>query len=163
MTVYAFWGSVYDEVIELVPGEGSTTVIDRDRRYIYGLKPQMTKAELVEQYLNVIGNGRLEVESEVIGTGVVVNLVSNYTDEVLETFELIIYGDLNGDGMINNTDVTELRMMNARLKESRFNNPYTYAADVYADDDLTTSDVTLLRMMATKMATIDQVTRERIG
>ena len=163
MTVYAFWGSVYDEVIELVPGEGSTTVIDRDRRYIYGLKPQMTKAELVEQYLNVIGNGRLEVESEVIGTGVVVNLVSNYTDEVLETFELIIYGDLNGDGMINNTDVTELRMMIARLKESRFNNPYTYAADVYADDDLTTSDVTLLRMMATKMATIDQVTRERIG
>ena len=164
MVIYAIWGSVYDEVIELVPGEGSTTVIDKDRHYIYGLKPDMTQEELEGQYLDIVGNGRLVIESDgSIGTGTVVKLVSNYTGDVLETYELIIYGDVNGDGMINSTDVTELRMMNARLKESAFNNPYTIAADVYADNDLNPTDVTLLRLMAVKMATIDQVTRERIS
>ncbi|MBR6313881.1 MAG: InlB B-repeat-containing protein, partial [Clostridia bacterium] len=162
--IYAFWGSVYDEVIELVAGEGSATVIDKDRRYIYGLKPEMTRDELEGTFLNIIGNGRLVIEDNgSIGTGSVVKLVSNYTDDVLETYEVVIFGDLNGDGMINNSDVADLRMMNARLKNSTFNNPYTFAADIFADGDINNTDVSLLRMMNGRLATIDQATRERLS
>ena len=75
----------------------------------------------------------------------------------------MIFGDLNGDGMINNSDVADLRMMNARLKNSTFNNPYTFAADIFADGDINNTDVSLLRMMNGRLATIDQATRERLS
>ena len=162
VTIYAFWGSVYDEVIELEAAEGSTTVIDTQRHYIYGLKTQLTETELVDEYLNVIGNGTLVVHAKdgTIGTGTVVELVSNYTGDVLETYQLVIFGDLNGDGIINSTDTTDVRMMRARLKDATFNNPYTFAADVVEDSNINSSDETSIRMLAARIATIDQVTRE---
>ncbi|MBQ7541524.1 MAG: InlB B-repeat-containing protein [Clostridia bacterium] len=158
ITLYAVWESAD---IRLIVPEGQSTVIDRDRNYIYGLKLGITRAELTEEFLGVHGNGRLEIiSSGAIGTGTVVQLIGVASNKVLETYEIVIFGDLNGDGVINSTDTTDARMMRARLKSAVFDNPYTFAADVIEDNNINSSDETSIRMLAARIATIDQATRE---
>ena len=160
ITLYAVW---IESAIKLVPQEESTTVIDADRHYIYGLKGDITREELENQYLAVQGNGTLVIRGDgAIGTGTVVDLVSNHTGEVLESYEIVIFGDVNGDGMINSSDVTKIRMMNAGLEETSFNSPYTFAADIFADGDINPTDVTYLRMIYANLRTYDQATRSLV-
>ena len=157
ITLYAVW---IESSIKLIPHEDSTTVIDADRRYIYGLKGDITKDELENEYLAIQGNGRLVIRGDgAVGTGTIVDLISNHTNEVLETYEIVIFGDVNGDGMINSSDVTKIRMMNAELETTSFNSVYGFAADIYADGDINTTDVTTLRMVASNLRTYDQATR----
>ena len=157
--LYAVWHGVS---VDLIVPESATTVIDTDRGFIYGLKAGITRDELVNEYLGVVGNGHLEVSTGAIGTGTVVQLIDDYNGNVLEEYQIVIFGDTNGDGLINSTDVTNIRMMNAGLIEASFNDVYTFAADLYPDGNITSSDITAIRMLNAGVADYDQVTREII-
>ena len=100
--------------------EGSTTVIDRERGYIYGLdsagvnawSEHMELTDLIAQgFLEIEGDGRLEYtyfgNNTTIGTGTRVDFINNKTGEIVETFYVIIYGDNNGDGVITYGDLTD--------------------------------------------------------
>ncbi|MBQ7541797.1 MAG: InlB B-repeat-containing protein [Clostridia bacterium] len=158
ITFYAVWNSVE---IKMEGKTGSTTVLDTERKFIYGLKTQITKEELENNYLTVEGNGKLVIVSDgAIGTGTVVELRNSYTNELLDSYQIVIFGDLNGDGIINSTDTTEIRMMRARLQDTSFNSAKTVAADLLNDNNINSTDETNMRMLAARIATIDQVTRE---
>lgn len=101
--LYAVWS--FDGVA-LTAKTDSTTVIDETAGLIYGLAPGMTKAEFESGFVDVLGNGRLEYISESggFGTGTKVELIANATGEVIQTYTIVIFGDVNGDGAITGID-----------------------------------------------------------
>ena len=156
ITLYAVWKELE---IKLVVPEGQTTVIDPDRQFIYGLKGGITQEELVSSYLQVIGNGELEMDVGAVGTGTEVRLVNKDTHALLATYTIIIFGDVNGDGLINSTDYTKMRRIAAGLEEVSFNTPYGLAADLMADDDVNSTDLTYMRAVSAGLNEYDQANR----
>ena len=99
--------------IGLVPVEGSTTVIERggnsfDDWFVYGLKTRLRDTALSD-YITVKGDGYYEaipVYVSYFGTGSVINVYNSETNELLESFNVVIFGDINGDSMISSADAS---------------------------------------------------------
>ena len=100
--------AIFERVpVKLIPMEGSTTVIDDETMAIYGLQRYATEEILRDSYLDVEGDGYFTVtpsKKTACGTGTVIELYDNVTGELLETYTIVIFGDLNGDSNINNSD-----------------------------------------------------------
>lgn len=93
--------------VELIPMAGSTTVIDRDNMVIYGLEVYLDEDLLRSTYLDVEGDGYFTVTpvaNGCYGTGTVIELYDNVTGELLETYHIVIFGDVNGDARITSVD-----------------------------------------------------------
>ena len=121
--------AVYRRVkVMLIPkNDTCTTVIDRNGLtvddyvegesvwYVYGLEEILKDTLLLAEYIDVQGDGRIEIEYKErgegathapwVGTGTVITVYDNVTDRPVESFYIIIFGDLNGDSFINATDV----------------------------------------------------------
>lgn len=143
--------------------EGATTVIDTDRKFIYGLKLMITESELLNDYLCVSGNGRLEIATDngFIGTGTKVHLVDNATDETVDTYTIVLFGDIDGDGLISNQDIAELKNRNAQVASYSMDEASAFACDLMVDDMITNQDVSIIKNLFAGIITIDQVTREQ--
>lgn len=114
--LYAVWGEIVVEVVELVSKEGSTTVIDRNNGYIYGIDESLSKTGFTNNYIAINGSGRVEclMSGNRVGTGTVVNFYNDTTGELIESFIVIIFGDVDGNGIVNARDISAA---NAGLSE----------------------------------------------
>lgn len=148
---------------ELVVPEGTTTVIDTDRHFIYGLKLSVTQTELLNDYLGVTGNGHLELDSNMgyVGTGAKVRLVDDASGETAAEYTVILFGDLDGDGMVSNQDIVAAKNMNAQIIEYTMDEATAFAADLFEDGMLSNQDITILKSMQAGLITLDQATREQ--
>lgn len=163
MTIYAVWEEIVVPDLELTTAESSTTVIDRNGGFIYGLKEMITEEEMNNNYLQVIGNGHLEYEyNGYIGTGAIVKLIDDATGEVVETFQVVIFGDLNGDGMINNQDIITAKNMNAGAEDVDPTSAVALAADLFEDGLINNSDISIIKSMQSGKIILDQATRKQI-
>ena len=160
--------------VTLIPKAGSTTVIDRDKMVIYGLQERMSEATY-NTYLDVEGDGHFTVTATAngFGTGTVVELYDNVTGQLLETYYVVIFGDLNGDSRVNATDVSlandeVLSVTGWSLKQVYSNgvlvdNPdykvyMTMAADLNGDGRIDSIDTSIISNRALALTYIDQVT-----
>ena len=160
--------------VTLIPKAGSTTVIDRDNMVIYGLQERMSEATY-NTYLDVEGDGHFTVTATAngFGTGTVVELYDNVTGQLLETYYVVIFGDLNGDSRVNATDVSlandeVLSVTGWSLKQVYSNgvlvdNPdykvyMTMAADLNGDGRIDSIDTSIISNLALALTYIDQVT-----
>ena len=103
-TLQAYIDSL-EEIAALIAKDGSTTVIDGG--YIYGLKPKMTKSAFESSYVdlvNVTVSYSGSNSSRYLGTGTVVTVTSNITGEAIDTYTIVVFGDINGDGIVNAAD-----------------------------------------------------------
>ncbi len=112
--------------------------------FIFGLPAGVT-AEGLADYLTA-ENGSLSADHR-IGTGTVVQLLNVYGEAAAE-YTVVIFGDLNGDGMVNSTDVTALRSFAAGLLEIEPDGAVYSAADVNGDGLVNSTDLTVLRRQA---------------
>ena len=82
--------------------------------YIYGVEPEA--GETVDAVFEVVGDGELEIlandAGSEAGTGTIVNVLDTNGD-VVETYCLIIFGDLNGDGVIDVYDAADIELHDA--------------------------------------------------
>lgn len=166
----------FDRVpVVLVPKDSTvTTVIDRDNMLIYGLEERMTKAKYSD-YLAVEGDGYFTVTETAhgYGTGTVIKLYDNVTDKCLETYYVVIFGDLNGDAIIDSTDVSiatnEAASVTKWSQKQKYsggqlvdNDAYVAymakAADLNGDGIVSSNDVYLIRDVSLSASTVDQVT-----
>ena len=92
-----------------------------------------------------------------IGTGTVVQLYNENNGELVAEYTLVIFGDVNGDGHVNSSDVTELRNMNAGLIEYAADSAQYFAADITHDGNVNSSDVTEARIANAGISEISQV------
>ena len=164
-------------VVTLTIAAGSTTVIDTDVEtaddeitgYIYGLEDKLTKAKLESQYISVQGDGTLRITPSwerfnLCGTGTKVEVIDNVTGETVETYYVIIFGDVNGDSGVDATDVSvitsETHGMTGWSNDASedYNECYVFAGNLAGDDFVTIADIEALREVILYRATIDQTT-----
>ena len=114
------------------PAEGTTTIIDKENGFIYGLEEGIYDLEGFVEY----EGGELEyIESENgFGTGSVVNFIVN--GEVSESYTVIIFGDLTGDGVIDTYDAVFLASIVNFDIEVEDNSAVSIAADIAYNDDV---------------------------
>ncbi len=167
-------------------GTGCTTVIDRaggtvddydattSRWYVYGLTDRMQinarfDEKRLDTYIDVSGDGYYEVvEFKVkegsVGTGTVINVYDNLTGELVESFWIIIYGDLDGDGIIANNDYTIALTEHAGLTSwsavdgDEYIHYYTKAADLNGNDYFNFTDAVQIDYYVNGIVAIDQAT-----
>ena len=160
---------------EIVPGTESDPVYITG--YIYGLETRLEEDELLAKYLAVEGDGRLEVtltKYGVCGTGTMVEVIDNQTGEVVETYYIIIFGDINGDADLDSIDISMLEEESLGYtmwsKNIPDNDAYDYcklrAGDITelnedgtaGDGSIGTADAAVFRDVKFGLAEIDQKT-----
>ena len=136
--------------------EGSTAVIKNG--YIYGLSTGMTKSVFQSKYVTY-ENVTLSYSGNIgrnLGTGTTVTVTSDLTNEVIGTYTIIIYGDINGDGAITKLDLTVLS--SSLKKKLTLTSAQRLAANLNGDRYVNYVDATLLKSVIRRTKTIDQVT-----
>ena len=87
-----------------------TTVFKTQKgvNYIYGLKEKLTTAQFERTYVS-FENVTLEYElttARWLGTGSVVRVISDSTNEVIAEYVIVIYGDVDGSAVVDSEDAT---------------------------------------------------------
>lgn len=122
---------------ELVPVEGSTGYVDKDRMYVYGVDVGADPLDYFEAV-----NGYIEMSegsaSATNGTGATLTLYTE-SGEVFEEYTLIIFGDVSGDGDVTVTDTNGVTQ-HANGISVLENEVKIFAGDVSADGDITVTD-----------------------
>jgi len=147
--------------VSLENAEGSPAVIHHESKVICGLVPGMSAAEFESTYVNITGDGRLEYSpADSFGTGTVVSLIDNVTGETVETFTIVIYGDVNGDGAINVLDAdVAAAVQNWTMEWDPVSQACFYqAGDVDGDGIISGIDADIMNGYANWIVDIDQVT-----
>lgn len=125
----------------VVPKDDKETVIDNENKYIYGITP----GDNVEDYIKV-NNGSFEIVANASGysngTGATVT-VKNSSGTVVDTYTIIIFGDVNGDTQVTGADYTIIK--NASIGGSVSGDAENAAADVNGDADITGADYTVIK------------------
>ena len=178
LTLYACYERV--QVMLIPKNDTCTTVIDRDgltvddyvdgesKWYVYGLVQMITTEELLGEYIDVSGDGKIVLEFEESqnagypGTGTLIKVYDNVTGEMVESFRIIIFGDLNGDAYINAVDVA------MATDESIYVTSWSYAgsddyleyrvlaADVNEDGQIRATDVAIISDHSLLISIINQ-------
>ena len=155
--LYAVWAPL---AVNLIAKDGSSTVIDNENHFIYGLAEDLSEDALRNQYLEVDGNGRLEiVYTSYLGSGVEVKLINNYTGAVDATYTLVIFGDVDGDSIITQQDIGAIKghvSGAARIEEGSAS---MYAADVDGDGVISMQDAIIIKSLVSGAQSFDQAER----
>jgi len=139
----------------------STTVIDEENGFIYGLAEGMTQMAFEADYVRVTGNGRLAfTPAGGFGTGTKVELIDNETNEVLKAYTVVIFGDVNGDANIDSSDAALITDFENFAVAWTLPNDAAYlkAADLSGDGNVDSSDAALVTDAENFTVAIDQVT-----
>lgn len=101
---------VIGNIIKLNVPAGSTALINPANNLITGLGTGLTQFVFESLYVNLDGNGRLEYTPLTgnMGSGKQVRLIDNASNNVLNQYTIVIYGDLNGDGIIDSSDAGKI-------------------------------------------------------
>ncbi|MCQ2470992.1 MAG: hypothetical protein MJ147_03040 [Clostridia bacterium] len=126
---------------------GSTTIINDGSNFITGLKTALTLKELKEQFLAYDG---VEVtftkasrSARYYGTGSTVKVT--YADGKVETYTIVIYGDLDGNGII---DVSDTATAQLAAVGSPLTAAQRFAANVDGVSRVTESDAVVISAAA---------------
>ena len=131
--------------------EGSTTVINKELGLIYGLDIGLSD---LEDYVDYSQSVTYEV-SYGIGTGSIVTTYRN--DEVWETYTIVIFGDLNGDGVIDIYDSSILAAIVNGDLETEEGDVILFAADLNGDTAVDIYDLAILNAVVNGETEISQV------
>ena len=136
-----------------VAEEGTTTVIDKEHGIIYGLSDE--GLDDIEDYVEYEG-GVVEYEylGEYFGTGTVVNFVVD--GEVYESYTVVIFGDLNGDGVVDSYDYSVLAAMVNGDIEAEEGTALYLAADLFVDGAVDAYDLSVISAYVNGDAEITQ-------
>jgi len=138
----------------------SGCVIDSGTGTIYGLEPGITKEQFESSFVNVSSGYSLQYSVEAIGTGTVVNVIDSGTGEVVETYTLILFGDVNGDSVINAVDFDICSLVQNWMIEwdETEDAAFIKAADVNGDGRVDAVDADIISLHENWLVTIDQAT-----
>jgi len=97
-------------------------------------------------------SGRECSDTELVGTGTILRVY--YINSLLEEHTIVIYGDSNGDGKVNSTDITALKSY--ILKLGILNGKFLDACDVNKDGKFNSTDYTIIKRHILKLQEISQ-------
>ena len=131
--------------------EGSTTVIDEELGYIYGLDIGLSDLEGYVEYSSSVSYET----PDGIGTGM--TLTTFRGGEVWEEYTIVIFGDLNGDGVIDIYDSSILAAIVNGDIEFEEGDAILFAADLNGDTAVDIYDLAILNAVVNGEVEIEQV------
>ena len=125
--------------------------VDVENKFIYGVDEGISD---VEKYVRVL-NGTLQYKEteDGFGTGTVVELLNN-EGVVVDSYTIVIFGDVNGDGYVDGQDSLFIWMIIWSGNNSL--DAYSLAADANRDGVIDELDVDLVESVGALSATIEQ-------
>ncbi len=128
--------------------DGKVPYIDLENKIIYGFD---IGAKSLVDYLKVADGYYMFTDSEILGTGskIYVATEENNIDTAIIEFEVVIFGELNGDGVIDVIDASLCeRSANGHINEESFDNigmgisynAFVKAADINGDGETGVED-----------------------
>lgn len=177
--------ATYERVkVALIPKtEDCTTQIERDDTindtdkvddytetsewFVYGLKEKLTEEKLLEQFIDVQGDGYIVVKlssAKFAGTGSVIEVYDYVTGQLVEKFWVVIFGDIDGNGAVRAVDVSmcedeTIGLTSWSRKSSDSFVSYMFkAADVDGNGRIKTADGSIINDHTLGAHAIDQVT-----
>lgn len=143
------------ENTELIPVDGSTTVVDYSNEFVYGLSEELTLDSFKADYATVLGTGTIECADSVLKTGSVIKLMKDGVCKAQYT--VVIYGDLNSDAKANGEDAFIANMIaNGVLSADSLTEAQKRAADPNHDGVINADDVALLSNAGLLKETVSQ-------
>ncbi|MBQ7580644.1 MAG: hypothetical protein IJU39_04975 [Clostridia bacterium] len=142
-----------------IVGVAEGVIVDAENNYISGLAEYLT-ADDIKDYLGTSNGGEIVVtpsgEGGEIGTGSKIDLYIN--GELDKSFDVVIFGDLTGDGAIDESDFVIIDLYNAWvLDDDGFEgSAYYFAGDVTGDDCIDESDIAIVDLVNAWVGEIDQ-------
>ncbi len=156
LTYTALWQSIPPTIL---PKADSTTIIDSDEFFIYGLRSGLTAEQFESNFVYLSGNGSFVYSTTgLLGTGTKIDLIDNNTGLVIQTYTVIIFGDVNGDGNIDDGDSGQIVDHENYLYDWSNNPEKLRAGDVNADGDIDSLDAGIITDVLNYMMKINQVT-----
>ena len=141
----------------LMAAEGSTCLIDYDKMIISGLSPGVTS---LTGYANVAGGYELSYipSANGFGTGTIVNITKDGI--TIDSYTILLYGDVNGDGSIDSLDAGIMVDYENYLIpwEPAADAAYLKAADLNGDNSIDSLDAGITVDAENYVVTIDQTT-----
>ena len=135
------------------PSENSSIVLDRENGLIYGLEEGIIN---LDEYIECENCDIIYTETEGgFGTGTKVEVVRK--GEIVETFYIVIFGDVTGDGYVDAFDVSLLCSIANYETEIEEDSAYALAADLDKDGIVDIFDSTVLTAAMNHEITISQV------
>ncbi len=139
----------------------STTVINRKANLIYGLAPGLTVEEFELYYIETVGEVKVvySPETQTIGTGTRVDIYNGF-EELIASYYIIIFGDINGDGSRDSLDAgTAVDYENYMLAwDPPFDEIMPFAGDINGDGSIDSLDAGIMVDAENYMLNISQVT-----
>lgn len=134
--------------------DGTDTIVDKEKGLIYGLEEGLYD---LEGFVKYQGGELRYIESENgFGTGTVVDFIVN--GQVYESYTVIIFGDLSGDGVIDTFDTVLLAEISNFDREIEEGSAIAIAADIANNDGVAdTYDLSKLYAVVNHDTTISQI------
>ncbi len=152
--------AAYEAVIEMpqiAKAIGSTTVLDKSRMVVYGMR------EKLDNYLSYVrnrGNGILVQDLTSVGkgtgTGAKIGLKLTMDGDIVQSYTVIIFGDVDGDCRCDGTDANWIYRYKAGLVTATIPDYVLDAADVTGDGIVDYVDAYYLRRSGIQQYTVDQ-------
>ena len=150
--------NIIGETADLVPNEAyeSNAVIDKENMYVYGFNTGMTSNAEIKQKVKASGAGSLKITGTElgVGTGTVIDVVVD--DAAVKSYIIIVFGDVNGDAVIDTNDALDTLAVGSTLK-SFSSQAVVFAADVTGDGTVDSADALKILAVAGTLASLDQV------
>ena len=131
--------------------EGSTTVIDENLGYIYGLEIGLADLEGYVEYSKSVSYET----PDGIGTGMTLTTFRGGNE--WETYTIVIFGDLNGDGVIDIYDSSVLAAIVNGDMELEEGDVILFAADLNGDTAVDVYDLAILNSVVNGETEIAQI------
>ncbi len=127
---------------------------------IYSLATNLSVDTLLDTYVTTDAEiGEIEVETVVpgvVGTGSVIKVIDKKTNTVAEEHTVVIFGDANGDGIVDIMDTIYLDLHQASEITLANGSAQWYALNLDGKGDLDVKDVNILDSYANFEGEIDQ-------
>ncbi|HOU09306.1 MAG TPA: leucine-rich repeat protein [Clostridiales bacterium] len=145
----------------MIEKRGSTTVIDRKAKFIYGLQPGMSVDVFEHDYIELVGGARIEYvpKTSQITTGTRINVYNDH-NALIDSYVVVIFGDVNGDGNIDTGDAGLIvDFENFFITwDPEADAALYFAADLNGDGNIDTADAGIVVDCENFLLAIDQVT-----
>ncbi len=150
--------SIVGETVDLVPNStyDSSAVIDKTNMIVYGFDVGMTTTAELKQKVIASGSGTIKVvyTEYGLGTGSKINVLAD--DTVVKTYSVVIFGDVNGDALIDSNDSSIVQSVSTGLSVFE-NDTFVFASDLNNDGIVDSTDLGIVRSVAKGVSVIDQV------
>jgi hypothetical protein len=133
----------------------SNAVIDKTNMVVYGFDVGMSTTAELKQKVVASGAGSLKVEFTEygLGTGSKINVVVD--DAIVKTYSVVIFGDVNGDALIDSNDFSDISSVSVSLKDYT-DDCLIFAADVNGDSVVDVIDAGIVFSVAVSLSDLDQ-------